>query len=125
MAQRFRPREAHSYRGYLYSANLGWIHLGDGSPDNAWKYSNASATDYGVNMDQNGLLRGFAYGANIGWVNFEATGDPQVNLVTGNISGFAYGANVGWINLSNFQAHVQTDTLDPGPDTDMDDLPDA
>ena len=111
--------------GYLYGANVGWIHLGDGSPDNGWQYFNASATDYGVNMDQSGLLHGFGYGANIGWVNFEPTGAPRVDLITGKMSGYAYGANVGWIGLSNMQAHVQTDILDPGPDTDMDNVPDA
>jgi hypothetical protein len=81
--------------------------------------------DYRVNLEANGALRGFAYGANIGWINFEGMGDPSVDLLTGNLGGFAYGANVGWISLSNMMGHVQTDSLDPGPDTDGDMLPDA
>ena len=111
--------------GYIYGANVGWIHLGDGSPVNGAAYSNSSGTDYGVNTDAAGNLRGFAYGANVGWINFEAIGDPQVDLITGKMTGYAYGANVGWISLSNMQAHVQTDVLDPGPDGDGDGIPDA
>ena len=92
-------------QGYIYSANCGWINLGGGAPANGIRYQNNSATDFGVNTQNyssNGTtfeakLRGFAYGANIGWVNFEATGDPRVNLSTGQLLGFAYGANVGWI----------------------------
>ena len=110
--------------GYVYSANVGWIHLGDG-PTNLSNYINDSAADYGVNVITGKLLRGFAYGANIGWINFEGTGDPQIDLVSGVLSGFAYGANVGWISLSNALAHVQTDTLDSGSDTDSDSVPDV
>lgn len=110
--------------GYLYGANVGWIHLGSGSPTNGYSYGNAATNDYGVNHDGLGALRGLAWGANIGWISFESIGDPQVDLVTGNLSGYAYGANVGWISLSNAEAFVQTDMLDPGPDTDGDGIPD-
>jgi hypothetical protein len=111
--------------GYIYAANVGWIHLGDGTPANTVSYQNNSATDYGVNHDGAGNLRGFGYGANIGWVNFENQGAPRLDLKTGKFSGFAYGANVGWISLSNAYACVQTDLLQPGPDTDGDGIPDA
>jgi hypothetical protein len=37
--------------GYLWSANCGWIHLGGGTPVNAIRYQNNSATDFGVNHD--------------------------------------------------------------------------
>lgn len=115
----------HSFcTGYVYGANVGWIHLGDG-PTNNCAYDNASAEDYGVNIVSGRYLRGFAYGANIGWVNFESNGNPQIDLLSGDFSGFAYGANIGWISLSNSQAHVQTDSLDPGPDSDTDSVPDA
>jgi len=111
--------------GSVWSANAGWICLGNG-PTNCWRYSNASGNDWGVNHDGAGHLSGCAYGANIGWINFEQTyGQPRVDLRTGNLSGYAYGANIGWISLSNVQAHVQTDRLDTGPDTDQDGLPDA
>jgi len=118
--------------GFIYSANCGWIHLGDGTPTNGVRYQNNSAADFGVNTDQyfaNGTtfeakLRGFAYGANIGWVNFEATGDPRVNLATGKLLGYAYGANVGWIALSESGVNVLATTLAPGADTDADTIPD-
>jgi hypothetical protein len=113
-----------SCSGYAYGANVGWIHFGAG-PLDGHQYSNLSATDFGVNIEPDGTLRGFAYGANIGWINFEANGDPRVNLLDGTFSGSAYGANVGWISLSNLYAFVQTDSLDPGPDTDADMIPDA
>jgi hypothetical protein len=119
--------------GYIYSANCGWIHLGNGAPANGINYQNNSATDYGVNTNQylaNGAvfeakLRGYAYGANIGWVNFEATGDPRVNLTTGQLLGYAYGANVGWIALSETGVTVATTSIAPGADTDGDGIPDA
>jgi hypothetical protein len=117
--------------GYIYGANVGWINLGDGTPVNGIRYANNSAADFGVNHDGAGNLRGFAYGANIGWLNFtnrDATGatydGPKVNLLTGRLNGWVYGANVGWISLSNLFAHVQTDTIQAGPDTDGDGLPD-
>ena len=108
--------------GYLYSANCGWIFLGDGSPADGRAYANASATDFGVNHDGRGNLSGYAYGANIGWIDFEQTyGHPKVNLATGELSGYAWGANVGWIDLSG----IKTLSIDPGPDTDADGIPDA
>ena len=118
--------------GYLYSANAGWIHLGDGTPVNGIRYQNNSAADFGVNHDGIGNLRGFAYGANIGWLAFtnrEASGGtydgPKVNLLTGRLSGFIWSANCGWISLSNQFAFVRTGTMDCGPDTDGDGIPDA
>ena len=111
--------------GSIYSANVGWINLGSGAPANQVRYQNLAANDCGVNHDGAGNLRGYAYGANIGWVNFENTGAPKVDLLTGNLSGYAYSANCGWISLSNSAAFVQTDSFDPGVDTDRDGLPDA
>ena len=108
--------------GYLYSANCGWILLGDGAPADGMAYANDSAADFGVNHDGAGNLTGYAYGANIGWINFEQTyGQPNVNLETGELSGYAWGPNIGWINLSG----VTTLSLDSGPDTDADGIPDA
>lgn len=109
--------------GYVWSANCGWIHLGKG-PTNGFQYSNTSADDYGVNI-QGSSLRGYAYGANIGWINFETNGNPRIDLLSGKMNGHAWGANVGWISLSNSFAHVQTDCLEPGLDTDGDGIPDA
>lgn len=100
--------------GYIYSANVGWISLGSGTPANLIQYQNNSATDFGVNHDGLGNLSGYAYGANIGWVNFEATGAPKIDLLTGKFSGYAYSANCGWISLSNSVAFVQTDAIQKG-----------
>ena len=112
--------------GYVWSANAGWISLGSGAPTNGYGYANNSASDWGVNLVMpGGYLRGMAYGANIGWINFETNGNARVDLTTGALSGYAYGANIGWISLSNAQAFVQSDTLDWGPDTDGDGIPDA
>jgi hypothetical protein len=101
--------------GYIYSANVGWINLGSGSPANLIQYQNNSATDFGVNQDGLGNLRGYAYGANIGWIAFEGTGAPKVNLFTGQLSGYVYSANCGWISLSNSVAVVQTDSIQKAP----------
>ena len=117
--------------GFIYAANVGWVHLGDGTPVNGVRYQNNSAADFGVNHDGTGNLRGYAYGANIGWITFtnrDSTGaaydGPKVDLLTGRLSGFVWSANCGWISLSNQFAHVQTDTMDCGPDTDNDGIPD-
>lgn len=112
--------------GWLYGVNIGWVHMGNGSPANGFSYGNTSADDYGVNHDGLGKLNGLAYGANVGWLCFEqAYGQPQVDLQTGNLIGHVWGANIGWISLSNSQAHVRTEYLDNGPDIDTDQLPDA
>ena len=101
--------------GNLYSANVGWINLGSGTPANQIQYQNNSATDYGVNQDGLGNLTGYAYGANIGWITFEQTyGQPKVNLATGQFSGYVWSANCGWISLSNTVAYEQTDTIQKG-----------
>jgi hypothetical protein len=120
--------------GSIYAANVGWINLGSGSPVNGIQYQNNSASDYGVNRDGRGHLRGLAYGANIGWIVFTtntATGPlpeedvPRLNLTTGKFDGYVWSANCGWISLSNAFAHVQTDTIKPGADTDGDGITDA
>src|SRR5215468_5166236 len=83
--------------GYLYAADVGWIHLGSNAPANGIQYQNNAATDYGVNHDGLGNLRGLAYGANIGWLNFESNGAPRVDLSTGKLVGSIYSVNCGWI----------------------------
>ncbi|MBM4155326.1 MAG: hypothetical protein FJ221_09910 [Lentisphaerae bacterium] len=111
--------------GCLWSANCGWIVLGNG-PVNGWQYSNAAPGDWGVNHDGAGRLSGRAWGANVGWIVFEQThGQPRIDLLTGNLSGSAWGANIGWISLSNGQVCARTERLDPGADSDSDGIPDA
>jgi hypothetical protein len=111
--------------GNAYTANLGWINFGNGSPTNGIQYLNLAATDFGVNLVSQNLLRGYAYGANIGWIAFEPMGNPQINLATGHLSGYAWSANVGWISLTNEFAVVQTDYVWNGIDTDGDGMADA
>src|SRR5512137_2804823 len=109
----------------IWGANVGWINLGNGTPVNGIQYQNNAANDCGVNHDGLGNLRGLAWGANIGWVNFHALGAPKVDLQTGVLSGYLWGANVGWISLSNAFAHVQTDAIRPGVDSDGDGIADG
>jgi len=111
--------------GYIYAANVGWINLGSGSPANGIQYQNNSGTDFGVNMDGVGNLRGYAYGANIGWINFENNGAAKVDITTGTLSGYAWSANCGWISLSNAVAHVETDAIQKGADSNHDGIADA
>lgn len=101
---------------------------------NGIHYGNDSATDFGVNVtnftspspgEHRASLRGFAYGANIGWINFENTGDPHLNLVTGELGGFAYGANVGWIDLGESSQVTISTSLRRGVDRDGDGLADG
>src|SRR5437867_4802393 len=106
--------------GYIYAANVGWIDLGHGPPENGRQFQNNSETDFGVNLDSQGRLRGLAHGANIGWISFEENGAPKVDLRTGNLGGSVYGANVGWISLSNTVAFVQTDHFAATNDSDRD-----
>ncbi len=117
--------------GSIYAANAGWISLGDGTPVSGVRYGNDSAADFGVNHDGAGNLTGYAYGANIGWLTFTNRASdgsvydgPRVDLLTGRLSGYVWSANCGWISLSTAQGFVQTDTMDCGPDTDGDGIPD-
>lgn len=120
--------------GNVWSANCGWINLGDGSPANGHHYQNNSATDFGVNLEPDGTLSGLAYGANIGWINFTDTtasgklaagSVPRIDLKTGRVQGFCYSANCGWIDLETTVSKLKTTTLDLGPDSDGDGIPDA
>ena len=98
--------------GYIYSANCGWINLGDGSPANGISYSNTSADDFGVNVDSLSdpdyfMLSGYAWGANIGWINFDvaaqagASNQPRIDKTTGILKGYAWSANTGWLTLES------------------------
>ncbi len=120
----------HLCSGMAYSANTGWINLGDGDPADGIRYANTSGGDFGVNHDGMGNLSGLAWGAQIGWLNFGWTDTtdpnrPRVDILTGKLSGYVYGANVGWIRLDPAAAiFVQTDSLRV-PDTDGDGIADA
>lgn len=107
--------------GKVYAANVGWIDLGDGAPDDGIHYSLTNG-DWGVNHDGAGGLLGHAYGANIGWITFNQTWSdpPRIDLVTGAMSGHAYAANVGWIRLDGIET-----TIVCSPDSDSDGIEDA
>ncbi len=118
--------------GFVYSPNVGWINLGQGTPTNGIRYGNLSAKDFGINHDGHGNLQGFAWGANIGWLVFTnqttagaAFEGPKVNLLTGQLSGWIWSANAGWISLSNAVAGVATTSIQPGIDSDGDGMSDA
>lgn len=111
--------------GYIFSATVGWISLGNDNPTNGVAYQNLSANDYGVNMDASGNLRGYAFGSSIGWINFENNGAAKVDLLSKKLSGYAFSANCGWICLSNGMAYLQTDTIVSNGDTDMNGLSDS
>ena len=117
--------------GKIYAANVGWISLGDGTPANGVRYGNNTGADFSVNHDGTGTLSGYAYSANVGWLTFTnraadgtAYSGPRVDLFSGRLSGFIWSANCGWISLNNAQGFVQTDTINYGPDTDGDGIPD-
>jgi hypothetical protein len=110
--------------GHAYAANFGWINLGSGAPANGHTYTNASATDFGVNLSPDGSLAGYAYASNIGWISFEQThGQPRVNLLDGKFSGSAYSANIGWIRLDTAFPQLATATI-TRRDSDHDGIPD-
>jgi len=110
--------------GYLWSSNVGWICLGNGSPTNGIRYTNVSSNDYGVNHDGAGSLRGYAWSESVGWINFENTGAPKVDLKSGVFSGCAWGGSMGWITFTNIQAFSQTTNIMTGIDSDFDGIPD-
>jgi hypothetical protein len=123
--------------GWAWSENIGWISFNSSNCDTDNDgYSNGqlgcptngtAMTNYGVNIDANGLISGYAWSDNIGWISFgdfngdgnvdvndtNITGSPctpncraQANLTTGQVSGWAralsYGGGWdGWIRLRN------------------------
>lgn len=108
--------ESTMLHGKVYSANVGWIDLGDGTPGGPTGSYTQSGGDVGVNHDGAGNLSGYAYGANIGWIYFDPTiaSPPRVDLTTGAMSGYAYSANCGWIHLGGLSTR-----LHPGADTEV------
>jgi hypothetical protein len=117
--------------GNVYSANCGWISLGDGSPANGVAYANTSGSDFGVMVlpsvpgTLTASLRGLAYGANIGWIHFEDAGDPRLDVRTGAFRGHAWSANCGWINLGELGVKLETDAIVAGADSDGDQIANA
>ncbi len=108
--------------GHAWSANMGWIHLGDGQTHH---YANTTATNYGVNVAADGKLTGFAWAPNAGWINFEQThGQARVDMITGQFHGHAWCPNAGWMSLEGAGYALRTASIAVG-DTDNDGLGDA
>ena len=98
--------------GYIYAANIGWIHLGDGSPTNGVNYGNDSADDFGVNVDSISdpdffILSGHGWSDSTGWINFDVAAQagnenqPRIEKQTGILRGFAWSSNLGWLALDS------------------------
>jgi hypothetical protein len=102
--------------GFAWGENIGFINLGDGSPTTPPHYANVDGTDFGVNIDPDGMLHGFAWGENVGWINFDGgalavpaqparvdCADPPA-MPLARLTGYAWGENIGWINLDSLDA---------------------
>src|SRR4029453_16683124 len=91
--------------GAIWCENVGWVNAGDGAPANGTQYSNASGSDFGVNVSMTGALSGLAWGENVGWIDFgggAAASPPQparLDPGAGRLRGYAWGENIGWVNL--------------------------
>ncbi len=108
----------HHLAGHIWSPNVGWISLGDGTPASGDHYSNSTASDFGVNLDSKGNLSGYAWGQNIGWIRFEGrTGTPGAAAIltpSGGFFGYAWGQNIGWIRLDCASGVLLADSDDDG-----------
>jgi hypothetical protein len=98
--------------GSLWSENLGWISLGDGTPAAGPAYANLTGADSGVNILGNGDLSGLGWSENVGWINFGTA--PFVPLAqrarfdaaARRFRGYAWGENIGWLNLDDATHYV-------------------
>ena len=91
--------------GWAWSENIGWISFNNTTGE--------GSTNYGVNIEPDGVFSGYAWSENIGWISFnqaELSGCPsapcraEVNLSNYEVSGWAralaYGDGWdGWISL--------------------------
>jgi hypothetical protein len=58
-------------------------------------YSNRDSSDFGINVESDGLLHGLAWGENIGWINFDtASLGDVISLIALNLIRAAIGAAV-------------------------------
>jgi len=76
----------HNARGYLYSANVGWISMSCNTT------GTCANVIYGVDVDlDTGNVSGTAYSDYVGWITFDQStcGNVSLDLATGNFSGSA------------------------------------
>src|SRR5438552_1784710 len=102
--------------GFIWGENIGWINVGDGTPASPPFYANANGTDFGVNINPDGMMHGYAWGENVGWINFDGGAmatpaqparilcAPPAGQPLARLTGYAWGENIGWINLSDLTA---------------------
>jgi hypothetical protein len=92
--------------GFVWGENIGWVNLG-GTPADSVHFADVDASDFGVNIDVNGLLSGFAWGENVGWINFEggALASPpnpaRLDRPASRFRGYAWCETIGWINMDD------------------------
>lgn len=96
--------------GWIEIKTLGWVYLGDGKPSNGYQYSNASASDYGVN-NKEGNLSGYAWSENVGWISFHGV----TIYKEGNFSGYAWSENVGRLKFESEGSAEYMVKTDPYP----------
>ena len=83
--------------GNVWGENIGYIQL---SASSNGPFSNTTATNWGINLSQAGVLSGFAWGENVGWINFGGSNSlVKIDSVTGLLQGYAWGENIGWIRF--------------------------
>ncbi len=99
--------------GFLWSENVGWINIGDGAPASLCGavpcYGNVESTDFGVNLDLDGVLHGLAWGENVGWINFDTAhghDGARFDACRRRFYGFAWAENAGWINLDHALVYI-------------------
>lgn len=90
--------------GYVWAENAGWINVGNG-PASGSSYANTDGTDFGVNIDADGILSGFAWSENGGWINFDTSSEDRdpasFDVYNWRFRGSVWSENDGWINLDD------------------------
>ncbi|HEX8877068.1 MAG TPA: hypothetical protein VF777_09990 [Phycisphaerales bacterium] len=113
--------------GWIWSENLGWFTVGDGTPANGTAYENTTGVDFGVNVAVAGDLVGLAWSENAGWINFGplaslgSTYRARLDVAASRFRGYAWSENVGWLNLDDSEWFVGTCAADFNADGNVDD----
>ncbi len=103
--------------GLAWAENVGWVKLGSYHGGGAYRYTNTSSTDWGVNNDGAGYLSGYARSLDGSWINFNPThSQVTINMTTGEFDGYAWSENVGWIRfngLPHYQLRAEGLSITP------------
>ena len=111
-----RAGTGHNVWGWAWSSNIGWISFNN--------TSGGGTTNYGVNINSDGILSGYAWSENIGWLTFnesELSGCPSTpcrawldsdNKAHGWAKALTDGGGwPGWIRLRDTNYGVWIDTI--------------